>query len=175
MGCGGSSSDANEADATKPSEVEATKAGEAEASKAFLKSGSKNKIARFGEEASAKERAAASKVLTKNLRAREAGDWTTQCNTLSPKAIKDSAEIAEIQGVAGGGCAKELKARAEPLEISEESRVNTLTGSIDALRFKGNRAYALYHGIGGLDYAMVMEKVDGEWKVGDVLEETLGG
>jgi hypothetical protein len=181
VGCGGGSdSDAGERDSSQTTdaqanqvknEVEASKPGEPEASKAFLKPGDKKSLAKFGEEASANEREAASKVLEENFKAREAGDWETQCSTLTPGAVEDVGEVASIQGIDGGGCAKELKARAEPLQQTKSLRANSLTGPIDALRFKGNRAYALYHGVGGQDYAMPMEKVDGEWKVDDLLEE----
>lgn len=169
-GCGGgSSSNATANDTSSANEVEASKPNEPEPSKAFLKS--KKGIAKFGEEASAKEREAASEVLEENLQAREAGDWATQCATLSPRGVKEVEVGAVALGVNGGGCAKELKGRAEPLQRSKSVRVNTLTGPIDALRFKGTRGYALYHGVGGRDYAMPMEKVDGEWKVGSLLEQ----
>jgi hypothetical protein len=154
-GCGGGgSSDANEP----------------EPSREFLKSGSKNKIAKFGEEADAEEREAASRVLEMSLEAREAAKFDVQCSTLSAKAKEKNKEIAGIQNVAGGGCTKELKARAEPLQISKTSRVNTLTGPIDALRVKDDQGWALYHGKEGTNFAMRMEKENGEWKVGDVLE-----
>lgn len=176
---GGKSSEAETtntdgADTGTPEEVEARQPNEPEPSKAFLKSGSKNKIAKFGEEASAKEREAASKVLEENFKAREAGEWAKQCASLSPGAIENVKEIASTQGGGdGGGCAKELEFRAQPLKLTKGLRENTLTGPIDALRFNGNRAYALFHGPKGRNYAMRMEKVDGEWKVDDLLTEEL--
>jgi hypothetical protein len=135
--------------------------------------GKNKKFAAFGEEADVEEREAASRVLEESFKARQGGDWKTQCATLSAKAVKENKEFAEIQGVAGGSCAKDLQGRAEPLQISKQVRVNTLTGPIDALRVKGDRGYVLYHGKGGGDYEMPMEKEDGEWKVGDVVEEPL--
>jgi hypothetical protein len=181
-GCGGGSdtddgaADASggEAGTTKTSEVEARQPDEPEASKTFLKPGTKNKIAEFGEEASAKEREAASAVLEENFEAREAGEWAKQCASLTESAIKNVKEIASTQGgEGGGGCAKALGFRAKPLKLTKGLRENTLTGPIDALRFKGAKAYALYHGAGGRDYQMPMEKVDGEWKVDDLLTREL--
>jgi hypothetical protein len=174
-GCGGGSSSDADADAQRSESdgIEASEPGEGEPSRSFLSKGDQNKIPKFGREASAKERAAASKVLEENLRAREAGNWSAQCASLTPEAIIEVKEGAVAQGVGGGGCAKELKARAEPLQRSKPLRVNTLTGPIDALRFKGRRAYALYHGPGGQDYAMPMEKIKGTWKVNSLLEESL--
>lgn len=178
-GCGGSDSTANDASTSKAKEaqedkVELASPGEGEPSRAFLQKKGKNTIATFGSEASAKEREAASVVLAKSYGAREAGNWAAQCSTLSAPAKKESRERAEAQGVGGGGCAKELQARAEPLQISKQVRVNTLKGPIDALRVEGPRGWALYHGVKGVNYAMRMEKEGGEWKVGDVLEKNVG-
>lgn len=84
------------------------------------------------------------------------------------RGVKEVEEEAKERGARRGG-ATELKARAEPLKRSAAFRKNTMTGPIDALRFKGAPAYAQYHGVSGQDYAMPMEKVDGEWKVGSLL------
>jgi hypothetical protein len=185
-GCGGGDSTASDSTANdvkakeakeaeaKENEVELASPSEGEPSREFLKKGSKNTIATYGSEASAKERQAASVVLAKSYKARATLDWAAQCETLSAAAKKENSERAEIQGVGGGGCPKELKARAEPLQISKDVRVNTLKGPIDALRVKGPRGWALYHGLEGVNYAMRMEKEGGEWKVGDVLEKNVG-
>jgi hypothetical protein len=171
-GCGSSSSDASGAESAKADEIELASPSEGEPSKAFLKKSSEGKIPKFGDEASAKEREAATTVLEENLEAREAGEWAKQCATLTPGAIKEVKEGASAQGVKQGSCASELKGRAEPLQQSKSIRENSMNGPIDALRAKGSRAYALYHGVGGIDYAMPMEKVDGEWKVDAILEAT---
>jgi hypothetical protein len=170
-GCGGGSSSSASEGGSESDTIEAAKPSEGEPSSTFLAKSKEKKIPKFGEEASAKEREAASKALKENLEAREAGDWATQCATLTPGAVKEVEEGAVAQGVEKGSCAEELKGRAEPLSRSKSLRVNTLTGQIDALRFKGSRAYALYHGTGGFDYSMPMEKVDGEWKVDSLLTE----
>jgi len=172
-GCGGGGSSDASGQASKSIGIEASKPAEGEPSRTFLAKSGENQIPQFGKEASAKERAAASKVLEENLRAREAGDWAIQCASLSPTGVEEVKEGTGGQGAGGGGCAKELKARGEPLQRSKVFRVNTMTGPIDALRFKGNRAYALFHGTGGQDYAMPMEKIDGEWKVASLLTEEL--
>ncbi len=161
---------ADESNADESNEVEASTPSEGEPSRAFLTKKGENKIAKFGEEASAEEREAASLVLKENLDARESGDWATQCATLTPGAVKTVNEGAVAQDIGGGGCAKELQARAQPLQRTRTLRVNRMTGPIDALRFQGSSAYALYHGVSGVDYMMPMEKVDGEWKVGDILD-----
>jgi hypothetical protein len=169
-GCGGGSSSSASEGEGQSDKIEASKPGESEPSRTFLAKSKKN-IPKFGEEASAAEREAASKVLEENLKAREAGDWAAQCASLTPSAVKQVEEGAAAQGVKKGSCAEELKGRAEPLQQTKGLRENTMTGPIDALRFKGRLAYALYHGTRGVDYAMQMEKVDGEWKVGSLLTQ----
>jgi hypothetical protein len=149
VGCGGgSSSDANEP----------------EASKTFLIKGSSNKIVKFGQEADGDEREDASEVLEENMVAREAHDLETQCSALTAGAIKRAEEEASVWNV-GPGCEVNLKELGTPWSITKEVRENTMTGPIDALRVKGDRGWALYHGAKGKDYAMKMEKDGDEWKV----------
>jgi hypothetical protein len=149
-GCGSSSSSSSSSEAV----------GSTAPSAAFMRKGGSNKPATFGAVASDEEREAASKVLEENLEARATGDWAVQCATLTASR----AEHVEIYA-AGEGCAAAMKVQAEPFAQSKEIRSNTMTGPIDVLRVKGDEGYALYHGKGGQDYAMPMEKEDGEWKV----------
>jgi hypothetical protein len=154
--CGGSSSDADEV----------------EASKSFLQPGGKNKIAKFGEEASADEREAASEVLEENLEAREAGEWAKQCSSLTTGAVKRLQEENVERNFPKGNCTESLSAQGETLG-TEAVRENTMTGPIDALRVKGDRGYALYHGTEGKDYSMAMKKVNDEWKVDSLITEEI--
>lgn len=143
-----------------------------EASASFLGPNTKSKIPKFGKEADTAEREAASEVLEKNLQARETADWEAQCATLTAGAVKKVEE--EFSPFATkANCVRSLTAVATPLSSSEAARVNTMTGPIDAFRVKGGRGFALYHGTEGKDYAMPMEKEDGEWKVDDVVTKEL--
>jgi hypothetical protein len=154
-GCGGSSSSSS--DSSSP---------ETEASKQFLNAKGKNKIAKFGEEASVEEREAASKVLEENMKARAAGEWAKQCDLLAAKAIKSLEKAVEGLGIPSTkGCFKNLSLEGEPKIETAKVRTNTMTGPIAALRVKGELGYALYHGTEKKDYAMPMEKEGGEWKV----------
>lgn len=143
-----------------------------EASASFLSPGTKSKVPKFGDEADSAEREAASEVLEENLVAREEGDWETQCATLTAAAIK-SVEEEFALAATKPNCVRSLTVGSTPLSSSEAARANTLTGSIDALRIKGDRGFALYHGAGGKDYAMPMKKEDGEWRVDDVVTKEL--
>lgn len=171
-GSGGSSSSSgstSSADSTSSSN-DSSSTGTTEASAEFVKPGGKNKIAKFGQEAEATEREAASSVLEENLQARAAGDWSTQCSSLTASAKKEVEEGAALQGVISG-CAKELEAQAEPASQTKAIRANTMTGPIAVLRIKGNKGFALYHGTKGKDYAIPMEKEGGEWKVASLVTQ----
>lgn len=157
VGCGGSSSDASEA------------AGGA----SFVKPGNNKKITKFGEEADDEEREAASEVVEENAQARAAGNWAKQCASLTPGAVKALEEENAERGEVQGSCAKDLEYQGEPKSQTASIRADTMTGPIDALRVKGDSGYALYHGKQGKDYAVPVEKVDGEWKVDDLLTEEL--
>jgi hypothetical protein len=141
-----------------------------EPSSQFLVPGKPNKIARFGEEASASERGAASAVLVQNLRARAAGDWAGQCSSLAAFVVKGLEQRGTKAGI-GKECAKDLGAAAKT--ASPAVREDTLTGGIDALRVKGNRGWALYHGAHGIDYVIPMLRESGGWKVSSLLTNEL--
>ena len=161
-GCGNSSSPNSAATAaTTGSTTAAEDSGEPSAQ--FVKPGEPDQMVEFGHEASASEREVASKVVEKSLKARAAADFATQCQTLSLKGIKQ---------VPGGSsrkdCPKVLREFASPLSETAKARKNTLDGPIDAMRVKGKKGYALYHGNDGKNYAVPVEK-EGTWKVASVL------
>ena len=122
----------------------------------------------FGKEASTEEREAAGAVLTENFRARAAADFATQCATLSAKAIEQIPGMPK-SGNLGKTCPAVLKRLATPLAQTAPARKNTLSGPIYALRTKGNLAQALFHGNDGKDYAILLEREAGTWKVGTLV------
>jgi hypothetical protein len=159
-GAGGSTSDGGST----------TGSASVEASREFVKKGGENKIPNFGKEADSAEREAASKVVEESLTARAAGDWAGQCATLSATAIKQIRET--VPPAEGRTCAKAIETEAEPEEQTQALRANTMTEPIAALRVKGSKGYALYHGAKGLDYAMPMEKEGNQWKVSALITVT---
>jgi hypothetical protein len=155
-GCGGGSSSSS---STTTSEG---------ASAAFIKKGHLNVIPKFGKEAPVKEREEANVVVSKSLKAREAADFSTQCETLGRKGLEEVPGAKSAQA-----CAAALKKYAEPLAETKEARKDTLKGSIAVLRVKGDRGYALYHGADGKDYSVPLEKENGSWKVSSLLTSEL--
>jgi hypothetical protein len=172
-GCGSSgSSSSSSGSSTGGEEGQAVVTG----TKSFPKTKESKQYVAFGKEAAAPEREAASAVLTENLEAREGADFAGQCSSLGKAGLESvlgpvkSSEVKSARAKCGGS----LKSLAEPLSGTKEIRKNTLSGPISALRVKGTKAYALYHGNDGNDYAMPMEKEGGEWLVGSIVTTELG-
>jgi hypothetical protein len=159
-GCGGSSSS------------EGTSATEAEPSAQFrTKGGGKEQTANFGSEASEAEREAASAVLEENLEARAERDWAGQCASLAAPVVKVIEENAKL--LPGKvTCARQLQ--QEAYKVPKQYLADTLEGHIDAFRVKGNEGYALFHGTDGVNYAMLMTKEGGEWKVASLTTIKMG-
>jgi hypothetical protein len=158
VGCGGSNSSSDSTSGSSEA------SGKFAPNTKFTATGVNAAIVHFGQEADAAEREAASKVLEENLRARAAGEWAKQCATLSAGAIKQLEQEAAHAGLKKD-CAKSLEYGSEPANVTEAIRADTMTGPIDVLRIKGSKAWALYHGAKGKDYAIEMIKEGGEWKV----------
>ncbi len=133
-----------------------------EPSAEFAGSGPNGKLAKAGKEASAEEREAASEVLEENLQARAAGDWESQCGSLAAGLIKGLEKTA-AKGGSEKSCAAILEAAAK--KAPEATLEDTMTEPIAALRVNGSRAFAFYHGAGGKDYVVPLQKEGGGWKV----------
>ena len=171
-GCGAGAS--GDSSMRKGTETDANGDASANASASFIGPNKQKteKYVEFGKEAPPAIRDEASRVLTENLKARETADFTTQCATLT---LKEAQLITEDKGSAAAkNCPKKLKQSAEPLSNTESVRADLLSGPIAALRVRGNRAYALFHGSDKSDYAMPMVNEGGQWKVGSVKTVRLG-
>lgn len=131
----------------------------------FIKKGGKgnNTYAEFGEEAPAEEREVANVVVVESLKARAAGDFQAQCETLGQKGIQSIPNAKTQQD-----CVKALKQFGEPLSKTKYGRRDTLSGAIAVLRVEGDKGIALYHGNDGNDYEIPLEKEGGVWKVSSV-------
>lgn len=127
-----------------------------------------SEITKFGEPVSSSERDIASEVLTDNLEARQKGDFTKQCSTLNSAT---QIEISESSNAVTGAseCPSKLEALAKPLNSTAEARKDNYDGSIDELRVKGAKAYALYHGNDGKNYAIPLQRESTGWKVASIV------
>lgn len=123
----------------------------------------KTEIPTFGEESSEEERETVNVIVVESLKAREAAEFKVQCETLNQKGIEEIPNAKNLKG-----CPAALKKFASPLSGTKEVRKDTLSGSIAALRVKGEEGYVLYHGNDGKDYAIPVEKEDGTWKLSSI-------
>jgi hypothetical protein len=164
-GCGGSSSSVGSSTASSKSSASSASSATEKPFKG------EPKIVKFGKPAPLGDVEAASKVLAENLEAREAADFATQCASLTPSA---QGEVVGSQTPkTAQECPSKLKELATPLKETEEIRTNTFDGIIDELRLKGSRAYALYHGNDGKNWAMPLQLEGKVWKVGSIVTTEL--
>jgi hypothetical protein len=158
-GCGGDSSTGGETD-TKPARMYPRVHG---ASREFLLPDGDNAVQFFGKEASPAEREEASRVIHAWMRARVAEDWKKDCKYLSAGYTKTLTEDAKsVSNGKATTCPQTLAFFGD--EASGPSG-NTLTGPVDSLRVRGNRAFAQWHGPHQIDWVLPMRIEDGAWKV----------
>jgi hypothetical protein len=157
-GCGGSS--AGGETETKPSRMYPRVHG---ASREFLLPDGDNAVQFFGKEASPAEREEASRVVHSWMRARVAEDWKAACRYLSAAYTKTLTEDAN--SVSGGKATTCTQTLAFFGDQASGTSGNTLTGPIDSLRVRGNRAFAQWHGPHQIDWVLPMHIEDGAWRV----------
>jgi hypothetical protein len=155
-GCGSSSSS---------STTESTSAAVEPPAKPFK---GPTEITKFGKPGSSSDIQVASEVLAENLEAREQADFTKQCASLN------AATQAEITGATKSAertskCPSKLEALAVPLKKTAKVRKDTFDGSIDEIRIEGPKAFALFHGVDGKNYAIPLQHEAGSWKVGSIV------
>jgi hypothetical protein len=158
-GCGGDSGTGGETE-TKPTRMYPRVHG---ASREFLLPDGDNAVQFFGKEAPPAIREDASHVIHAWMRARVAEDWKADCKHLSVGYTKTLVEDANsVSKGKATNCPQTLAFFGD--EASGTSG-NTLTGPIDSLRVRGNRAFAQWHGPHQIDWVLPMRIEDGVWKV----------
>ena len=132
----------------------------------FRQSGGDDSVPDFGEEGTASERDQAAAVLRGYLKAQADEDWGAACARLS-RMIQRQLEqlaVASKQAKDCAGILAGLSAALPPRSRASFARAE----KVASLRVEGNRAFALYHGSGGVDYYMPMAKDGAEWKVASI-------
>ena len=157
-GCGGGSSSGETE--TKPARLYPRVHGP---SREFLLADGDNAVQFFGKEATPEEREAASGVIHAWMRARVAEDWKADCRYLSVSYTKTLVEDAN--SASGGKATNCVQTLAFFGDEASGTSGNTLTGPIDSLRVRGNRAFAQWHGPSQIDWVLPMRIEDGVWKV----------
>lgn len=139
-----------------------------------------NAIPLYGREGTAAERKQASAVIRKWMRARAAKDFVEECRYLSRSFI-DSFVAGDAEVVSEGKVKTCPQALAYFGPDASGDFKNTLAGPIDSLRVPKPKApedrstgpgseasrqgFAQYHGKGGIDYAISMNREGGKWWV----------
>ncbi len=151
-----------------PSASGGSSSGDGGGGASFREPHADNSIPDFGAEASTGELARATGALAVFLHARASGEWSRACTYL---AGTTRAQLERFGGASKGGskgCGTALAALSGGGHGASPSRAETLTGSVAALRVKGNSAFALYRGPNGNKYVMPMVKEGGAWKIGQL-------
>jgi len=143
-------------------------------SREFLVPGGDNVVQTFGEEATAKERQRAFRVIDAWMKARAVQDWKTDCSYFS-HAYKHSLVTTDAQRVTKGKVTTCPAALAYFGHLASGSYKNNLAGPIDSLRVGENLelvegrqvlgAYAQYHGNDGRDWVIPLEREGDKWKI----------
>jgi hypothetical protein len=158
-GCGSDSGTSGET-AAKPERMYPRVHGP---SREFLLPDGDNAVQFFGKEATPEVREAASRVIHAWMRARVAEDWKADCRYLSVGYTKILVEDAN--SVSGGKAKNCVQTLAYFGDEASGTSGNTLTGPIDSLRVRGNRAFAQWHGPNQIDWVLPMRIENGMWKV----------
>jgi hypothetical protein len=158
-GCGGDSGTTDETE-TKPVRFAPRVHGP---SREFLIPGGDNVIQLFGREAAPAEREEASRVIHRWMRARVAEDWREDCKYLAPVYAKGL--IADAKVVSKGKATNCPQTLAFFGDEASGTSGNTLTGPIDSMRLRGNRAFVQWHGPNQIDWILPMRYEDGGWLV----------
>jgi hypothetical protein len=127
--------------------------------------GGDNSVQDFGEESGESELEEAATSLHDFLVARAEEDWPTACSHLAQTVAQQLQQLVSQSGkLSNAGCTRILAALTPPLppKVQRESTI------VDAgsLRTEDGRAFLIYRGAEGTDYAIPMAQEGGAWKVG---------
>ncbi|MFI5027974.1 MAG: hypothetical protein ACHQCF_03210 [Solirubrobacterales bacterium] len=137
--------------------------GASERSSSFRTPGGDNSIQEYGSEASAEERASATKTISGFYAAMATEDWAKVCGLLSAKNLAALKLFSEkVQKAKGKGCTGIL-ALVTPKTSSKPPE--TIKGEVISLRRHGDVSFALYHGVDGKNYAYPLKLEEGSWKL----------
>jgi hypothetical protein len=127
-----------------------------------------NSIQESGTEGSAAETQAAAAVLHAYLDARVARRWSDACFYLSAGFAATIETLAEryAKDKAIESCPEVLEAFVSG--SSQRALIETARADVGALRIEGDHGFLLYHGPGGVPYAMPMVIEGRDWKVGSL-------
>jgi hypothetical protein len=138
-----------------------------DASAEFRTPGGDNSIQNYGEEADSAELANAEEAIVAYLGARAKADWAKSCEYLAKTAREPVEKLAESSPqLKGKSCGAIIAALSTGLP--KAALASPVVEGIAAVRFKGDRGFALFHGPKGVNFFISLVKEDGQWKVGSL-------
>lgn len=142
--------------------------GSGGASAEFRTPGGDNSIQNYGEEVASGELAEAEEAIVAYLEARAKANWEKSCEYLAKMAKEPLEKLGEssptLKGKKCGAIIAALSA-----QVPKAALANPVVEGIAAVRFKGDRGFALFHGPKGVKFFMPLVKEDGHWKVGSLV------
>jgi hypothetical protein len=126
-----------------------------------------NSIQNFGEESDETELEEAATALHDFLVARAEEDWAAACFHMA-KTVKEQLAVLASRSdeLDGKGCPAILETLTPPLPAAVRQQSTIVDAG--SLRLEDERAFLIYRGFEGTNYAMLMEEEDGAWKVGSL-------
>lgn len=122
------------------------------------------KIRYYGHEATASQAQQAEVVLHDYLDARAASRWGKACSYLAKGVHRLYGQIASSsKQIQGQGCAGFVDSATN--KLSPAQRTALAKSEVDSVRLEGERGYVLYSEAGGAEYATVVKREAGEWKI----------
>lgn len=141
--------------------------GSDEASAEFRTPGGDNSIQDYGQEADSAELAEAEEAIVAYLDARASSNWEESCEYLAKMAREPIEKLAEsspqLKGKKCGAVIAALSGR-----LPKAALASPVVEGIAAVRFRGDRGFALFHGPKGTDFFISLVREDGQWKVGSL-------
>lgn len=162
---GGSRSPGDESSSSPPAVDTAPLKVSGGGSDQYRTEGGDNSIQNFGEEGGESELEEAATTLHDYLVARAEEDWPAACANLA-RTVTDQLDVLASRSdqLEGQDCAKILGTLTPPLPAAAR-RESTIVDA-GSLRLEDERAFLLYRGAENTEYAVLMEREDGAWKVG---------
>jgi hypothetical protein len=143
-------------------------------SQQFVVKGGDNSIQEYGEEKDESELEEAAEAVHGFFVARATGDWEKACGYLS-KAMTEQLEqlAASSTTLKDKGCASFLEAFTTELSAASWRELTTVDAG--SLRQEDEQAFLIYYGAEKSVYAMPLNVEDGEFKVGALSGNPIGG
>jgi hypothetical protein len=143
-------------------------------SQQFVVKGGDNSIQEFGEEKDESELEEAAEAVHGFFVARAIGDWEKACGYLSKQMTEQLEQLAASSTtLKDKGCASFLEAFTSELSAATWRELTTVDAG--SLRQEDDQAFLIYYGPDKSVYAMPLNVEDGEFKVGALSGNSIGG